>query len=184
MSMFFIASLPRTRTYWLAQYFNGLTGVVCHHELLNGLLTKQAFYDEMERTDVDHIGNSDCALYATDFQQRWPDAPTLIVERDIDEVFASLQKAFANWGFPPPRKDILLEQQEALENVRGMRVPYEELNEYLPKIHEYFGIRFNPMWAELLVQANLQLASVTPCMESYLLWQDNAVKRDYSVIGR
>jgi len=166
--MFFVASLPRTRTNWLAQYFNGIPGVTCYHELLNGLHTKQAFYDAMEAPG--QIGNSDSGLFLTDFQQRWPEAPTLIVMRPLEDIYASLCAFFEEQGHPRPSMAFLVDQQRAVDKLTGLRIQYSELDRRLPDIHQYFGIPYKREYADMMVEINLQISVLTTDIDSYKLW--------------
>ena len=166
--MFFIASLPRTRTHWLAQYFNGMPGVTCYHELLNGLHTKQAFYDAMEAPG--EIGNSDSGLFLTDFQERWPDAPTLIVERPVEDVYSSLCAYFEQQGHPRPSMQFLMQQKRIVDSLKGLRIQYSELDKRLSDIHQYFGIPFDEVYAKRMAKINLQIPVLTTDIDSYKLW--------------
>jgi hypothetical protein len=168
--MFFVASLPRTRTYWLARYFDGLPGVTCHHELLNGLHNKQDFYAAMEQPG--QVGNSDSGLFLTDFHARWPDAPVLIVERPVEDVYASLVDAFSIRGLPLPPISYLHEQREALDQIEALHVPYHRLDDRLPTIHDYLGVGpYNEEYAVACGRVNLQLEKIEGDRESYELWR-------------
>ena len=169
--MFFVASLPRTRTYWLSQYFSSLPGVRCYHELLNGLATRQQFYDAMERDTDEITGNADCGLYITDFHTRWPDAPVLIVDRAVEDVHASLAACLPRWGYEVPAVAQLEEQRAALASVTAMHVPFNRLDEYLPEVHEYLGLpAYDPVNATIMSQQNLQMPDLVASVDSFRLW--------------
>jgi hypothetical protein len=168
--MFFIASMPRTRTYWLAQYFNGIPGVVCHHELLNGMTSRQQFYDIMEENEG-IVGDSDCGLFITDFQKRWPQAPTVIVERQFDDVCASLAKVMRAQGLEIVPVEIMQKIQENVNKLHGLRVAFEDLDDKLPEIHRVLGIPFNKEYAEKMSGMNLQLTTVSGNTDSVMIWR-------------
>lgn len=165
--MFFIASMPRTRTCWLAAYFDGLPGVRCHHELLNGLKSRQEFYDAMESPGV--VGDSDCGLFLTDFQTRWPDAPTLIVERPLGEIRASLKRVMELQD--RPQLKFLKNMSGYINSLKGMRVGFYELDARLPEIHNYFGIPFNEEYATHMSKLNVQLKTLTGDPDSVDIWR-------------
>ncbi len=133
-SPFFVTGHPRSRTFWFAQYLSAAGGacgreVVCHHEFLSRCTTRERFYNEM---NLPGRGNSDCGLILTDFQSVWPSAPTLIVQRDIDEVVVSLHRLGVTdvWT-------ALKMAQHRLDRLKGLHVPYWEINERLEEIHTY-----------------------------------------------
>jgi hypothetical protein len=167
--VFFIASMPRTRTYWLAKYFSGLPGVVCHHDLLGQITSRQEFYDEMERPGT--VGNSDCGLYMTDFQDRWPDAPTLIVERPLPDVRASLDAMTARHGLPAVPDAHLQDMQDRIDRLWGMRIEFDDLDNSLQDVHEYFGFKFYPEYAAQMCQQNEQLQEVSVNTDAFALWK-------------
>jgi hypothetical protein len=162
--MFFIAGMPRSRTKWFSEYLSSYEGVTCWHELLNGLRTKQAFYDEMQRPGV--VGNSDSGLFITDFQKRWPDAPTVVLLRDPDEVRHSLTKLL---GTPPSMK-LIAGQFVAASRLEGLQVWYNDIDERMEEIHQHIGIEYNQQRHEEYKDMNIQLDSLTVCLDSYKLW--------------
>lgn len=172
MTQFFITGLPRCRTKWFAEYFSGIDGVFCYHEVLNGLRSKEDFYHAMTAPGFDFIGNSDSGLYITDFADRWPDAPVVIIDRDVNEVFESLTRYFREQGYPDPNYDFLLEQKQAVEALGGFRVAYEDINKRLPEIHDYIGIPFDDGYAGQVADENLQIPVLNTDVDSYLLWRD------------
>ena len=166
--MFFIASPPRTRTYWLAQYFDGLPGVTCFHELLNGMESREQFYEIMECNG--QIGDSDSGLFMTDFQDRWPDAPTLIVERDTGDIAASLRSYLEGQGLPEVPQDILEDHQAKIGDLAGLRVPFEDLDNRLPEVHYYFGIPYIEEYARHMAGTRLELPKLVIGGNSYQNW--------------
>lgn len=169
----FITGMPRCRTAWFAAYFDRLPGVCAYHEVLNGMKSKEDFYQAMERDNYDHVINSDSGLFITDFQERWPDAKTVIVHRDPALVFASLSRYLEEQGFPAPSQDFLAEQAEAINSLEGLHVNFNEITERLQEIHEYLvDVPFDSKYAEIMNQANIQLDHLTVDIDSYLLWTD------------
>ena len=163
--MFFITGLPRSRTYWFSKYFSAVAGVQCYHELQAACLTRQAFYDALEAPG--EVGNSDSGLVLTDFQQRWPDAPTVVIERPMDDVRQSLETA----GFPvvPGILELLNWQLGAVE---GLRIPYDEVSPRLREIHEYLtDAPWEVQVAGQMMDNNLQVPEIVVNIEAYRIWE-------------
>jgi hypothetical protein len=162
--MYFIAGMPRCRTKWFAEYLSAYPGVDFRHEALNGILTKQAFYDLMETG----IGNSDSGLCLTDFQERWPDAPTVILLRDPQMCRRSLHRALGI----DPSIDLLREQYAAAKTMKGLHVRYEDIDARIEEIHNHLGIEFDAEIHKAYKERNIQLEELKVCLDSYLLWTD------------
>ena len=164
----FVTGLPRCRTRWFADYLDGYDGVTAYHEALCGLNTKRAFYHKMERPG--HVINSDSGLYITDFQQRWPDAPTVIIERDMADVYASLCELFGRSGLPEPNMTFLAMQKIKIDQLKGLRVAFEDINERLEEITEYLGITYDPDYAVRMAYENRQMPVLKTNINSYQIW--------------
>ena len=168
--MRFITGLPRSRTKWFADYFDGIDGFKGIHEPLNGCPSKEAFYTLAGRGDV---VISDSALHITDFQQRFPDHKTVIIERDIDEVFGSLKRFFASQGLPLPSYEHLKHQAAETFALDGLRVRFEDIDDRLEEIHEYLGVPYNLLYAKFMGSQNIQMPSLSVddvSVSSYEMW--------------
>ena len=166
MASGFITGYPRSRTRWFADYFDGIDGVTAYHEPLNGMRSKREFYDLVETGCI----VSDSGLFITDFQERYPSIPTLVIERDIDDVYQSLCVYFDEQGFPEPSMEYLVHQREALSNIQGLRVNFNDINERLPEINAYFNVPYNDNYAQMMITKNLQIPVLTVTQESFELW--------------
>jgi len=155
----FITGLPRSRTHWFAQYFDGIEGVTAHFEPLNGMRSKQAFYDLVETGCI----ISDSGLYITDFERFG--LPTVIIERDIGAVYESLLRVFGRLNY-----SILEDQAAKLAKLSGLRVPFEDINARMEEIHNYLGVPFNAEYADRMVGLNLQVSEIAGDVESFELW--------------
>ena len=162
--MFFIAGMPRCRTKWFSEYLSAYEGVTCHHEALNGPLSKQEFYDVMEAPGC--VGNSDSGLFLTDFQQRWPDAPTVVLLRDPVEVAESVSKLL---GYTPSTTLIDSQFNAALQ-LDGLKVWFDDIDDRIEEIHEHLGIPFNAELFKKYTIENIQLDELKVCLDSYKLW--------------
>lgn len=162
--------LPRTRSRWAAEYFDGIENVIGLHEPTNGLKSKQEFYDLMENDQPEQVVISDSGIFITDFQERYPDTKTVIIERDTEDVFKSLCDYFNEQGYSRPSMKFLHDQKAAVDALEGLRVRYEDINKRLPEIHEYFGIPYDALYADRMTARNLQIPVLTVDVESYKLW--------------
>jgi hypothetical protein len=141
--MFFITGLPRSRTKWFSQYFCRHEEVYCFHEVLAQCRARHEFYRAMELFSGINVGNSDCGLAFSDFQAQWPDAPTLIIERPLEDVAVSLGRI----GLP--NQETMLEHvQMLIGNLDGLRVQFDKIDESMPEIHDHLGIAYNQKMAD------------------------------------
>lgn len=165
--MRFITGLPRSRTKWFADYFDGLPNINGYHEPLNGLHSKDSFYDLCQRPNV---VISDSGLHITDFQERFPDHKTVLIERPIDDVFSSLLTYFHRQALGRPSYAFLSKQQRDLAKLEGLRVPYSEINNRLEEIHEYLDIPYDALYAQRMKGQNRQVEKLEVDVDSYKLW--------------
>ena len=128
---FFIASQPRSRTAWLANFFT--TGSsYCYHEALKSCPTVLELQKAFEETPADYVGNSDSGLpfYIDEVMSAFPEAKLVVIERDPAEVLRSLQKAYPQT--PEGLKEAVELTGQALEILKKKYHPlvvgYEELN--------------------------------------------------------
>ena len=166
--MFFITGLPRSRTKWFADYFSGVHETICWHEAMNGCHSVNDFLWKMTRLPFKHIGNSDSGLMYTNFQQWFMGAPTVVIERDPEAVLRSLEKKY---GEHEGMKDVLTDQLRRLENVQGLRIPFNEIDERIQEIHEYLvSVPFDDEYAQEMINQNRQVGNVMVDLASYKMW--------------
>lgn len=116
MSKFFIVALPRSRTYWLANFLG------CVHE---GFYYYPQYEDFMKS---DHDGDSTtCHMHIKDFIK--DEKRKVIIHRDIDEVRESLRELFGDSDF-----DFLLTAQEELVKEDGLHVGYNQIDDRIEEI--------------------------------------------------
>lgn len=162
-----MTGLPRSRTKWFSAYFDGFPGITGLHEPLNGLKARSQFYDLM----LENVIACDCGLFITDFQKRWPEAPTLIIDRDIEDVYRSLCDFMPKVGMPRPSREILQQVAEGLRGLRGLRVRFDEINNRLEEITNYFGLEFDSAYALQLIKTNIQASTLKVNSESVAIWE-------------
>lgn len=170
--MFFITGLPRSRTKWFADYFSGLNDTVCWHEAMNGCHSTNDFLWKMTRLPFTHIGNSDSGLMYTNFQQWFMGAPTVVIERDFEDVLESLEHMFGeDFCTEGDMRKVLTTQAEKLKSVQGKRIPFDEINDRIQEIHEYLvSVPFDDEYAQEMINQNLQVNSLTVDLASYQMW--------------
>ena len=131
---FFIASLPRARTAWLANWLT--TGeVTCHHEALRycDAATAGSLRKYFEATGTPYVGDSDCGLpfIMDDVMTEFPGAKLVVIERGIEPVIQSLHKTFPR--IKTDFREIVLKAHLALERTKQKYHPlvigFEELND-------------------------------------------------------
>jgi len=113
------------------------------------------------------VGDASSILPYSDFQDWYPHAPTVIIERDIDEVNQSLKLCI------DPNHDFrgqLFNMQKYLSTLHGLRVRYEEINDRLEEIHQYLNIPFYQSRAEHYIDINIQLQNFTVDIPSWRFW--------------
>lgn len=148
---FFITGLPRSRTAWFAAFMTH-DDIFCWHEALNGCLSKQDFYDRME-LPFKHVGNADCGLILTNFQEKYPDAPTVVIHREEK---------------PEP----MVGMKDGLWSIIGYHVNYDDIDENLDAIHFFLtGKHANPHRVALFSKFNIQLKEITGDPRSLEVWR-------------
>jgi len=162
LNPFFITGLPRSRTAWMAAFLTG-GDVLCHHELMKFCPTRECFYQAFRHPKV-RIGNSDSGLPLTEFQRVFPDAPTVIIERDIEDVYRSLHDI----GIPIEMR-WLVDMQERIAGLNGMRVEFDNLDRQLADICNHIGLPYrrekHDIFRHLIVVTN----DFTP--DNYGIWR-------------
>jgi hypothetical protein len=120
MKSFFILGLPRSRTAWLANLLT-TEKVHCFHDLL-GLLPFPELKTLFKQSNKEYTGATGTLPF--DFgvlKGYFPDTPIVVIERPLDECYASTLKA---WGFLSAGKykakvlEVLNAQQKILELVK------------------------------------------------------------------
>jgi hypothetical protein len=93
----------------------------CGHELLEN----RCIEDLKE-------SNSDTGLLLTNFQELYPDVPTVIIHRNVDDVVKSLVT-----GGAMADKRLLTGLQNKAKSLNGLHVRFEDINERMPEIYRY-----------------------------------------------
>jgi hypothetical protein len=130
---FFITGLPRSRTAWLSAVCDGVPGAACFHEPLRRFTrwedAGQLWADHPTATETKFAGISDSGLgfHAAEIIERWK-PQTVIVERPIDDVLASLERI----GLPASRRALTILQKRlasVADNPLVRRVDFDQLSD-------------------------------------------------------
>lgn len=107
---FFIYSLPRSRTAWIANFLT-YGKSYCYHEPSLGMFDLTELITLFRKRPI--TGSSDCAnvLMIDRIQELFPDSKSIVIERPIEEVSYSLREL----GITPK----LEEMKEGLERVKA-----------------------------------------------------------------
>lgn len=111
--------------------------VICHHEFIKQCATREAFYRGFRHPEY-RIGESSSGLILTEFQKEFPRSPAVIIERDPQEVCDSLN----DLGLPAAIQ-MVHEWKNKLDQLTGMRVPFDSLDDFLPEVCKYLGLSYS-----------------------------------------
>lgn len=134
---FLITGLPRSRTAWMAAYFSNYPAI-CHHEPLKMLSEISEFPGSMHSEFYPYVGASDSgAGFFLPWIMKNMNPPTVIIERDIDEV----ERSMALIGFEIGKAlDMLRERLLTFKNHPSVLwVPFDSLNDkrIIRRIHSH-----------------------------------------------
>ena len=137
---FVITGLPRCRTAWWAAYLTQ-GDVFCFHEA--------SYMDADYRIPFKHKGNSEAGVPDT-FLESFDPQKIVIVHRDIDEVYRSLEIIGQ-----PVRPGYLEELEERNTKLEGLHVDFYNID--LDEVHTYLELPgYSPERAKLFENMNVQ----------------------------
>ena len=167
ITQFFITGLPRTRSSWFASFLSS-GDTFCWHEALNGCNSRDDFYSRMRLPGYSAVGNADCGLALTDFQQHFV-GKTLIVHRPLDEVVRSLRgvgiraDAFL--------LDFLKSLQKKQKQLKGWHIKFSDIDRNIEGIHQYLtGKQPDPNRLKLFLNMRVEPAEISGDLESLKVW--------------
>lgn len=118
MSKFFVLGLPRSRTYWLANFLG------CLHE---GLYYYPDYNDFMKS---DHVGDSTTAYpLIKDFIS---DRKKVIIHRDNNDVLASCRNLFGDVDL-----SFIVDEDKALRDAEGLHIDFNDIDNRIEEIWSY-----------------------------------------------
>lgn len=135
MIPFLIVSLPRSRSAWLSNYFtNG--DIICYHERLRHF-PAPILIESLEGKN----GDSDSMLCTIPDQvlmwEQLGKVKILVVDRNQEEVFRSLEKLFDNQITGEMMRLALDGFNQIKRKTKGMIVKYHDLNDMIEVVHSY-----------------------------------------------
>jgi len=102
-------------------------------------------------------GNSDSALCLTKFQEVFK-APTLIIERDREEVLESLLNLFGRHMIVIHLVDLMISH---LRDLDGLRIPFNEIDLRLEEIWQHcIGDGYDPERGNTMKMQNIQTKEI------------------------
>ena len=131
--MYFLSAVGRSRTAWLAAFLSS-NEKPCYHEGSVKFSNPVAYEDAL----LAGAGDSTSLLLITRMHEVYPEAPVVVIQRDILEVYRSSHNA----GLPV-ELNTLLDLQEAQLNIQGLHVCYEDIDKRLPEICEYISVPYD-----------------------------------------
>lgn len=150
---FFITALPRSRTYWTAQFLTE-GAVTCHHDLL-GEVGSLDEYDRLLGPD-DGAAETLVPLLYKPFVQKYRDCKFLLIERDPVDV----DRSIAASGFAVNVEGLAHRFNRAAmyieANADTLRVRYEDMDARLAEIWRHCRGSDMPAGREAMAGTNLQ----------------------------
>ena len=145
---FFVAGLPRSRTAWLANFLS-YDSFFCFHEGINGCRSMNEYKMKLGTS----YGDSCTGLMILDIEKHFPKAPIVIIESD---PMKSAKYAEKTYGINNP--DYFYKLKDSLDQMNGLRVQYEEIDDNLEKIWRYLhGTAYNEERGNMLMKLNIQM---------------------------
>ena len=167
----FIAGLSRSRTYWLSQYFDSHDGVKAYHELSMTAGSPEKFAEAMEADPC--VVDADVMLVITDYKERWPSAPLVYVERDLEDSLNSTIRYLVAKGGKHNRVDVeksLYAGRDYYREHADITIPYLKLDERLPEIHEAFNIPYSEETHATWACRNLSRPKIAVKRKTITMW--------------
>ena len=130
MKTFFILSLPRSRTAWLANFLT-YENSFCFHEGLLHVGTPFQLEPLFQETHKPFVGNSDCGnvFFVDEIRDTFPEAKFVMIERPLGEVLVELRSLGDEWM----DEEFVLKAYKHLQiikhSVPHLAVNYDQLGE-------------------------------------------------------
>lgn len=147
MKHFFIAALPRSRTKWLSNFLT-YGGAFCCHE--------GEYFDQASGYTYLGDANTTFCLYGVPCE-----GPIVVIRRNKNDVIESLIRIF---GYPDKMPEIVGLLETGLNNINGLHINYNDINERLEEIWQYCipSIQYDPLRAEALKKSRIEVNDYTP----------------------
>jgi|TARA_R110002167_G_scaffold124945_4_gene304713 hypothetical protein len=130
--------------------FLSYDGAFCHHEGLVGCRTMTEY-----REKVGAFGDSSTVGMLLNYEETYPDAPVLIIERGTE--------AAIDFGSRVLQADVSAEMQflkEKMDKIEGMRVDFDRIDDKLEDIWDYLiGTPYDGQRGSQLSKMNVQVSN-------------------------
>lgn len=144
---FFVIGLPRSRTAWLANFLTYEKH--CFHEGLEGCRN----LDDYRQKIGTECGDSSTALMLMDINKEFPRAPVVIIDSDIEKA---IDYTYKTYGLYDPNYLHFLNNR--LQDIAGMHVPFDAIDENLPAIWKYLiGTEYDEKRGDLLKKLRIEV---------------------------
>lgn len=160
MNHVFITGLPRSRSAWFANLLTWGDSFVYH----DGFDDCETFDDFKEKLDIPYrvVGNSDPAnvLFWKRIVAEWPDATWIVIERGVNDVYASIDKVIGECA-PVPLEAVLKHEEllsELLDHVKAHVFNFNSLNkDDCRQIAQLCDVSIDELRLEMLWKLNVQM---------------------------
>ena len=144
---FFVIGLPRSRTAWLANFLT--QDRFCFHEGLDGCHSIKEYREKIGND----CGDSSTGLMLLDMNKEFPDSPKIIIEGRVKEAIDYGYKTYGHYN-----PDYIHYLQERMDEIKGLRIQFDDIDSKLPKIWEYLiGTPYDEKRTELLKRMKIEV---------------------------
>jgi hypothetical protein len=136
--MYFIVSLPRCGTAWLANFLTWRDSF-CYHEGVYGYDDFNDYLNMMDNNTTEHVGDCDTGLtlLLPWLYKTYPNAKYVFIQRDIEDIKKSLIRIGLSTGV---LKEALRRMDWGLQVMNPLVVQFENLFTDTRRIWDYIGL--------------------------------------------
>lgn len=133
---FFVTGLPRSMSAWFSVFLSDYKRMHCMHESSKSVHTHKEYMKRLERMHLafDYVGDASSVIPWFPVYKYFPDAKVVIIERDIDDVLASLERIT---NLTPGGTEMVKRTNGLLKVMPGFHVKYEDVHDRIEEIWEH-----------------------------------------------
>lgn len=152
MDSYFVAGLPRSRTAWLSVFLSQ-SRQYCYHEAIDGCYSISDYKDKIKG-----CGDSSTGLMTIDVQKLYPKSKIVIITKNSEQLENCI--GWCNEFYNMDSREFMLEQQEKLLKLDGLRINQSDISNRLEDIWSHLiGTEWNDIYKRL-VGFNIQVQSI------------------------